>query len=163
MFKGILGSVLLMNFAVAAEHKNPVLQAGGDWPDGKIGAFKQHSAGDCFFLAAVIAMANDPEGLQLVEKSLKVKKGFYQVTFPNVSDKTWSFNYRVLTNHTLTNGINKPTTVKKLPSTGDLDIRILEVAADQYWKASVKKEGLWDDVPMNAFHLFSSSLFDFSV
>jgi len=43
------------------------------------------------------------------------------------------------------------------PARGDLDVKILEIAADKIWKKHIKPKGLWDDVPMNAVLMFSNA------
>lgn len=126
-------------------------------PDSKIGRFQQKDSSDCFFLASLLAMGNDPEGLKIVNSLVRKTTGSktWQVTFPSYPENTITVNDAEIRSYKLSNP-NKQRVAKL--ANGDDDIRILEIAADRVWlKRRFKKEGLWDDVPMNAFFMFLDS------
>lgn len=139
-----------------AEEKNPVLKRGESYPDGKMGAFKQKEAGNCFFLAALISLANDEDGRRLLDQCITKEGKSWIVKFPNIPEKKWKINIMQLVKHRLTNAYEEDVVDAKLTS-GDADIKLLEIAADLYWKKAIKKEGLWDDVEMNVYPMFSAS------
>lgn len=67
--ENILICFSLLSISHASE--NPFLIPGSSDPDGKLGAFEQNNTGDCFFLASLIAIANDADGKQLIESALQ--------------------------------------------------------------------------------------------
>jgi hypothetical protein len=50
--------------------ENPVVRRGKPEPEGQIGSFTQNRSFDCFFLTSVIALANDPDGLAIIESGI---------------------------------------------------------------------------------------------
>lgn len=137
--------------------KNPVMRAGHDTPDGKLGAFRQGLTSDCFFLSVLIALAQDADGRTLlgsvVHKS--TKPDAFDVVFPDQADERLVVEQSDLERYQLTDAWGKALTE---PALGDPDVRILEIAGDKLWrKQGVKAEGLWDDVPMNAFSMFTNA------
>lgn len=145
----------------AAEGKaasvNPAMCAGPATPDGKLGAFRQSRTSDCFFLSTLIALSQDANGRGLLESVFHkgTEPDAIEVVFPNQTDERVVVKQEELKSYRLTDvSGKKPTT----PSTGDPDVRMLEIAGDKLWKKQeVKPEGLWDDVPMNAFFMFTAA------
>lgn len=126
-------------------------------PDGKIGIFKQSNSGDCFFLASLLALANDPDGKSLVESAISKtsRPGKWKVLFPNRNNLPMVVNQKELDEYKLSS-------ISGLPNgnlvTGDPDIQIFEIAADKIWrKQKINPKGLCDDISMNALAMFSET------
>jgi len=143
-----IGAISISNFN-AETLEPPELKT-----DGKIGTFKQTNSGDCFFLATLIALTNDPDGKSLVESAFEESsgQGEWKVVFPNRQNFPQTVNQEELADYKLVD-------IKERPQadlvTGDPDVRIFEIAADKVWRAQkIKPLGLWDDVPMNALAMF---------
>ncbi len=137
--------------------KNPAACAGEATPDGKMGAFRQSRTSDCFFLSSLIALAQDANGRALLESVFhkSTEPDAFEVVFPNQTDERVVVKQDELKSYRLTDVSGKKRTSC---STGDPDVRMLEIAGDKPWrKQGVKPEGLWDDVPMNAFYMFTTA------
>ncbi len=150
---------LLISFSACKTNfasENPFLIPGSPEPDGKLGAFKQNNTGDCFFLASLIAIAQDAKGKQLIESALHKNPLLNQwhIVFPNLSNNPIKVTDQEINDYKL---VNSDGNGFSEPVFGDPDIKILEIAADKIWKKTVKTNGLWDDVPMNAVFMFSSA------
>ena len=91
-------------------------------PNGKLdGTFKQGNTGDCWLLAGIQGLSMTKEGKAILEKSVKVdNKGNATVTLNGVG-KTYKITARDLK---CSNEL----------STGDTDIRALEIAMDRYFR-----------------------------
>lgn len=130
---------------------NPFLENGSSMVDGKLGAFKQRDTGDCFFLASLIAIAEDADGQQLIELSFK-DDGL--VVFPNLHEYPVVITRQEMATYKLIDSEGKN---YSKPVSGDPDIKKLEIAADKIWKKRGHFNGLWDDVPMNAVFMFTNT------
>ena len=127
-------------------------------PDGKIGTFRQHRTGDCFFLVSILSLANDSSGRPILEDSIAEVPGddAWTVQFASHPDSPVRVDRKDLNEHLLFTARGTQRTAK--PASGDPDIRLLEIAADRLWvRTDVKPQGLWDDVPMNAIAMFAAS------
>lgn len=95
-----------------------------DWqnvaPNGEVDAdFQQGTTGDCWLLASIKAIANTPKGLEMLNNSIKVNKdGSVTVTLKG-KNKTYTFSK---------NEIARSSHL----STGDLDVRAIEMAVNKY-------------------------------
>ncbi|MBR1908458.1 hypothetical protein IJ818_05945 [bacterium] len=91
-------------------------------PNGKLdGTFKQGNTGDCWLLAGIQSLSMTQEGKAILEKSVKVDaQGNATVTLNGVG-KTYKITARDLK---CSNEL----------STGDTDIRALEIAMDRYFR-----------------------------
>lgn len=133
---------------------NPFLTQGAEDYDKAIGAFRQYDTNDCFFLACLIALAEDKEGQDLLLSTIPVEnKGKFEVIFPNWKSTPIRLDHQMINNYKMLDANNKKVT----PISGDKDIKLLEIAADMAWKKRIKPVGLWDDVSMNAFYMFSNA------
>ncbi|MGR9051106.1 MAG: hypothetical protein ACU84J_00510 [Gammaproteobacteria bacterium] len=134
----------------------PLLSPGLAHADGRLGAFRQNGTGDCFFLTALLALAQDADGIPLIESSFAgvAGGGVRQIVFPNLPDQPIAVGTQELNDYRL---LDSEGTGLSPPARGDPDIALLEIAADKLWKSRFKQEGLWDDVPMNAVYLFSAA------
>ena len=94
-------------------------------PNGKLdGTFKQGNTGDCWLLAGIQGLSMTKEGKAILEKSVKVdNKGNATVTLSGVG-KTYKITARDLK---CSNEL----------STGDTDIRALEIAMDRYFREEI--------------------------
>ena len=136
-------------------YENPLLTGGKDEPDGLLGSFSQNNTGDCFFLASVIAIAQDSDGLALIESAFhKDNSNRWEITFPSLRDQPIDITEQDFNEYKLINSDGRGLSE---PVLGDPDIKILEIAADKLWKSKIKSQGLWDDVPMNAVFMFSQA------
>ncbi len=88
------------------------------------GNFRQGKTGDCFFLAAVKAAASNPKGREILNETIKKNQ-----------DGSWTVKFK---------GADKEITVTPLDivnneklSTGDLDVKILEIAAKKYFMLGI--------------------------
>lgn len=146
----------LVFFMRCLADENPFLSSGTAKADMNLSAFTQNDTGDCFFLASLIAIAQDADGRQLIESALHGQDATAQwvVIFPNIPTRTIKIKQQELLTYRLTNSVGDG---ESLPVRGNLAVRLLEIAADKYWKQAIKREGLWDDVPMNALFMFSNA------
>lgn len=86
--------------------------------------FKQGNTGDCWLLSGINSMVSTPEGRQLVNESIKLdKNGNYEITLKGVN-KTYTVTPQEL------KGSNNL-------STGDGDLRAVEIAVDKYFREAV--------------------------
>ncbi len=156
MIKIILNIVLpaLLVYSSAFAYENPFFTSGKTTADGLLGSFSQNNTGDCFFLASLIAIAEDAEGKTLIESAITQNNHQWLVTFPVIANQPVSITKQELQHYRLTDSDGK---ADSKPVLGDPDVKILEIAADKLWKSRIKAEGLWDDVPMNALYMFSSA------
>ena len=98
--------------------------------DKKIGSFAQGRTGDCWYLAMLGNYASTPAGEKNIANRISGpdKKGDYTVKFNNPLDAKKSEEYKVtkeeLENYDLLN-------IDTYFSSGDLDVRILEIATDK--------------------------------
>ena len=129
---------------------------GRSQPDGKIGPFRQNDTGNCFFLAALLALGFDPEGKRALESALPIngEPDRWRIVFPNVPERPVTVTAEELTGYRLKNSDGAGFSP---PVSGDPDIALLEIAADKLWRDTIKAEGLWDDVPMNVLFMFSKA------
>ena len=99
-------------------------------PNTKIdGVLNQGEIGDCFFLASIAAAAVKPKGLQILNNSIKENSdGSYTVKFKG-ADK----EYIVTPLELYDNRDNY--------SSGDLDVKILEIAANRHFLQGIKYGG----------------------
>ena len=90
-------------------------------PNGKIDKnFKQGRVGDCWLLASIKAISKTPNGLKILNESIKVdSKGNVTVTLKGVNKK-YTFTKKEILGSTQL-------------STGDLDVRAIEMAVDKYF------------------------------
>ncbi|MCF6249662.1 MAG: hypothetical protein L3J75_00130 [Methylococcaceae bacterium] len=142
-------------FSTCFAYQNPFLFRGENKPDKRLGSFSQNNTGDCFFLASLIAIAQDSDGQELIESAFQhdTHNGLWQISFPNLLDHPVEITAQEAKEYKLTDssgyGVSSPVW-------GDPDIKLLEIAADKIWRKTVKASGLWDDVPMNAIFMFSN-------
>lgn len=96
--------------------------------NGKIdNEFKQGGVGDCWFLASIKALSMKPKGLQILNDSLKVDdKGNVTVHLKGVN-KTYTISREEIEN------------AREL-STGDADVRALEIAVNRYLREDYKEK-----------------------
>ena len=88
--------------------------------DGKIGNFKQGSTGDCWLLAGIKGSADSPIGKEIIKNSIKRRPdGNFEVTFKGAPGKVFT--------------VTKEELGRKGLSTGDVDVRILERAAEKFY------------------------------
>ncbi len=132
----------------------PFSRPGYDRPDGAVGAFSQNNTGDCFFLASLLAIIQDSTGRTLIESIVQSPEfsNQWRIIFPNLPLTPVIVTEQDLDNYQLA-AVNGQGT--SAPVRGDADIKLLEIAADKIWKKTIKTEGLWDDVPMNALFMFT--------
>ena len=104
---------LIKRFNSADETKNIA-------PNGKIDDyFYQGAAGDCWLLAPIKAISMSPKGLKILNDSVKVhSNGDVTVTLQGVK-KSYTFTRKEIYGN-------------KQLSTGDLDVRAIEMAVDKY-------------------------------
>ncbi len=119
--------------------------------DGKIGSFAQGRTGDCWFLSMLNNCASTIDGERNIAQRISQadKEGNYTVTFDNPFNQNEKIKIQVtlqdLQNYDLSNE-------NTYYSSGDLDVRILESAADklihQYLKDGVEipNKNVFDDI-----------------
>jgi len=92
------------------------------------GDFYQGKIGDCWFLASIAAVRRSPKGQEILNNMITDNKdGTYTVKFKG-TDKEYTVNaYEVLS--------------KKNYAKGDLDVRILEIAAEKHRITGIKYGG----------------------
>nr|WP_305906694.1 hypothetical protein [Methylomarinum sp. Ch1-1]MDP4519392.1 hypothetical protein [Methylomarinum sp. Ch1-1] len=150
---------LLLGFGLlspAHGAENPFLSAGAPVADGKLGAFKQNAGGDCFFLASLLAIAQDSKGQALIESAFRgnPQQRRWRIVFPNLPERAAEVSEQEQRSYRL---LGSDSHRYSAPVWGDPDVASLEIAADKIWKKTIKAEGLWDDVPMNALFMFSGA------
>lgn len=97
--------------------------------DGMPGHFEQGRVGDCWFLAPVDNQAECREGLlQLKEMTKNNHDGTYTTVFPGAKDKTPI----LVTDGEIERGTIQVGLEHKAMSSGDIDVKIWEIAADKY-------------------------------
>ncbi len=143
-------------FSLCLADKNPSITLNQTEPDAQIVAFSQNNTGDCFFLATLLALTQDPDGRKKISSAFlkQANKEQWQITFPNLPELPVLVTEQEIEDYQLT---DSPGHGSSAPAWGDPDVRMLEIAADKIWKKHIKPEGLWDDVPMNAVLMFSSA------
>ena len=89
-------------------------------PNGKIDKdFSQGASGDCWLLASIKAISMSPKGLKILNDSIKIESnGDVTVTLKGVN-KSYTFTQTEISGNTQL-------------STGDLDVRAIEMAVDKY-------------------------------
>ena len=111
--------------------------------DGKIGSFYQGSMGSCWFLSMLNNHASTPEGAKNISKRIKDNKnGTYTVTFqdPTNPKKTKSYTIKDSELKVEENIMIDPKTKEKkrtnlgIFSSGDKDVRLLEIATNKLLK-----------------------------
>lgn len=96
--------------------------------DGRITDFKQGNTNDCWLLAGIKAVANDPEGERLLVNAIKENDNGWVVRFPGAPNQEFTVTREQLEN------AKKPDSNGRVQlSTGDDDVTILELAARQYY------------------------------
>lgn len=108
-------------------------------PNGKIDEdFEQGNTGDCWLLASIKAIASRPKGLQILNDSVKVNNdGSVTVTLKGVN-KTYTISKEELESNIQL-------------STGDGDIRALEIAVNKYFE---EERGVRDRLDINGNNMF---------
>ena len=98
--------------------------------DGKIGSFNQGNLGTCWFLSALISYASNPQGEENIKRRIKNNgDGTYTVIFQNPFNQNIQEDYIVDETDLSNYDSSKYQTAY---SAGDIDVRILEIAANQY-------------------------------
>ena len=121
--------------------------------DGKIGGFRQGSVGDCWFLSSLINYTSSPEGEKNINDRIKNNgDGTYSVTFNNPFEQTkkeiFTVSKEELANYKKISRNNNEK--EKAFSSGDIDVRIMEIAANKMFEKYIPKEELEnkDDLPI---------------
>lgn len=97
--------------------------------DGVIGSFKQGTIGDCGYLASLKVIASTKEGAKIINDSIKKNKdNSFNVSFLGAPGKVYTVSEKELAKDTEF-------------STGDKDVKILEIAANK-WRLETKKKSL---------------------
>ncbi len=98
--------------------------------DGKIGSFAQGQTGDCWFLSMLANYAENPTDESKITDRIKKNEAGYEVTLQNPlnprEEKVYSVTIEDLKNHGVSSG--------GAYSSGDLDVRILEIAMTKMLK-----------------------------
>ena len=100
--------------------------------------FKQGRTGDCWLVASIKAIAKEPRGLQILNNMIKIKpNGDVAVTLKGVN-KTYNFTKQEIEAHTEY-------------ATGDLDVRIIEMAVNKYFE---EERGVGGRPDINGNHMY---------
>ena len=101
--------------------------------DGKIGGFRQGGTGDCWFLANLMNYASNPDSQKNIKDRIKKNRnGSYIVTFNNPFNQTEKEEFTVSKKELKNYGqYNFDNIEKNFFSTGDIDVRILEIATNK--------------------------------
>lgn len=95
-------------------------------------SFKQGQVGDCWLLGSIQAIAQNEKGKQLLNDSIKIlDNGNVEVTLKGVN-KTYTFTQEEIKN-------------RKELSSGDLDVRALEMAVQKYIEENPDELHSWSD------------------
>ncbi len=113
--------------------------------DGKIGSFAQGRTGDCWFLSMLGNYASTPEGEANISRRISKpdENGTYTVTFDNFFDSSKKQTYTVTQKELQDYDLLDEDTMF---SSGDLDVRILEVATGKMLNKYI--------LPMDKFSYF---------
>ncbi len=87
--------------------------------------FEQGGVGDCWFLAAIKGISRNPKGLKILNDSIKVNKNGTVTVHLKGVDKTYTISQKEIDN------------AKEL-SSGDGDVRALEIAVNRYFRDDYK-------------------------
>lgn len=109
-----------------------------DQQDGIIGDFKQGQAGDCWFLASIRKLKDLPDqGKGILKETIKNNKnGTYTVNFKGGDGKPIT-----VTEEEVQKGTIKAKGKELKLSSGDKDVRILEIAANKYIETHLEFNG----------------------
>ena len=108
-------------------------------PNGKIDEnFEQGYTGDCWLLAAIIAINNNPKGKEILNNSIKINEDESITVHLKGVDKKYTISKEELENNTQL-------------ATGDLDTRALEIAFDKYFQ---DMRGVNDSPDINGNQVF---------
>ena len=101
--------------------------------DGKIGSFAQGRTGDCWFLSMLNNFASTDEGAKNIAQRISKadEEGNYTVTFDNPFNQSEKIKFQVTQKDLQNYDLSNPNSVY---SSGDLDVRILESAAEKLIK-----------------------------
>ena len=98
--------------------------------DGIIGSFQQGKLGDCGFLSGLKVIASTKEGAKIIKDSIKDNRDkTFSVRFLGAPDKVYSVSEQELADG-------------EEYSTGDKDVKILEIAANK-WRMETSKKSLY--------------------
>ena len=119
---------LVADFKKIINRSDTLKTAVPERPNGKIDrSYKQGQTGDCWLLAGIQSLAMTPQGKKLLDNAVKVdKNGNATVTLKGVGKK-----------YTVT---ARDLKCSNELSTGDTDVRALEIAMDRYFRESVTAE-----------------------
>ena len=125
----------LKNRIEAGSYKNTSITK----PNGKIDKdFQQGNTGDCWLLASIKAISSRPKGLRILNDSVKVNNdGSVTVTLKGVN-KTYTISKKELESNIQL-------------SSGDGDVRALEIAVNKYFE---EKRGVRDQLDINGNYMF---------
>lgn len=119
-----------------------------DLQDGVIGSFSQGKTGDCGFLSTLKALSSNKKYAKKIEKLITDNKnGTYTVVFPDAKDKPYTFS-------------NEEIEAANQYSTGDKDVRILEMAAEKH-RVATQGVGLRAIFPTEARQLLIGEKYKF--
>lgn len=130
---------LVADFKKIINRSDTLKTAVPERPNGKIDrSYKQGQTGDCWLLAGIQSLAMTPQGKKLLDNAVKVdKNGNATVTLKGVGKK-----------YTVT---ARDLKCSNELSTGDTDVRALEIAMDRYFRESVTaEEGSQADIDGNS-------------
>ena len=131
-------------------------------PDGKIGGFRQGAVGDCWFLSSLMNYTSSPEGEKNIKDRIKKNEdGSYTVEFNNPFNQTKKESFTV-SKEELNNykRISRNTDEKaKTFSSGDIDVRVMEIATNKLLEKYISKED-WekDCLPIEGSSYLKESL-----
>lgn len=119
---------LVADFKKIINRSDTLKTAVPERPNGKIDrSYKQGQTGDCWLLAGIQSLAMTPQGKKMLDNAVKVdKKGNATVTLKGVGKK-----------YTVT---ARDLKCSNELSTGDTDVRALEIAMDRYFREAVTAE-----------------------